>query len=402
MGAYIPSSSTPVATPINVVTKDFKFPQVLRGNLAADQKLIWGLVGTAEFIYTKTLNNPFYTNLNITPGDQGDQSVSIAGTTRPYWTHYLNSNFQQVIELSNTSKGQAMSGTIQVQKPRTQDGWSGSLAYTYGTSNSLTDLASSVATSNWKGVYNINGLNNPALAKSNYDMGSRIVGYITKEFKYSKYASTSFTLIYTGQAGQRFSYIYNVNINGDYVPGTNSTGASLVYIPKSASEANFADIKNSDGSVVTAQQQWTNFQNFIQNNKYLSSHQGQNSVRNGDRLPFENHFDLHIAQNFKIKQYQLQVFFDIINVGNLLNKNWGWSYGTSTSADGLFTASTALFNVVTGAQTQNGTAINPTVNAPAFQFNQNNFTQIKNAYRPYLVEDFTSRWNSQVGIKFSF
>ena len=33
---------------------DFKFPQVWRSNLAVDQRLPWGLIGTAEFIYNRT------------------------------------------------------------------------------------------------------------------------------------------------------------------------------------------------------------------------------------------------------------------------------------------------------------------------------------------------------------
>ena len=47
--------------------KDFKYPQVFRTNLAVDQALPFGLVGTAEFMYTKTLNNIDVKNVNLRP-----------------------------------------------------------------------------------------------------------------------------------------------------------------------------------------------------------------------------------------------------------------------------------------------------------------------------------------------
>jgi hypothetical protein len=121
-------------------------------------------------------------------------------------------------------------------------------------------------------------------------------------------------------------------------------------------------------------------------------------------MPFESHFDLRISQNFLLKGHSFQVFFDVLNIANLLDKNWGWSYSAiGSTSDGFFTASASLFNVVSsGAQTQNGTPVTPTVENPALQFNINNFTNIKGVYRPYQVSDFTSRWNGQIGMRYSF
>ncbi len=212
-------------------------------------------------------------------------------------------------------------------------GWSGSIAYTYGHSTSTNDLTSSVASSNWSSPLTLNGLNNTQLSTSNFNLGSRIVGYVTKEFRYAKHFATSFTLIYTGQTGQGLSYVYGNNILGDKSIGSTSGSNALVYVPKTAAEANFVDIKNGK----TAAQQWTDFQSFVANNKYLSDHSGQNTERNGDNTPFESHFDLRISQDFLMKNHRLQVFFDVLNVANLLNKNWGWAYSAiSSTADGFF------------------------------------------------------------------
>ena len=54
-------------------------------------------------------------------------------------------------------------------------------------------------------------------------------------------------------------------------------------------------------------------------------------------MPFEHHFDFHIAQNFFMnvagRRHTLQVNFDILNVGNLFNKNWGLYHQTTTGYD---------------------------------------------------------------------
>lgn len=387
-GAYIPSSVSGTPPVINVIDKNFKFPQVLRANLAVDRKLgIWGLIGTLEAIYTKTLNNANYENLNLSAG--GEDKVTLGPTTRPLWKQRVVPAFSDVIRLKNTDKGYSYSLTAQLQKPYDR-GWSGMIAYTYGRTKSITDLTSSVAYSNWRFAYATNGLNHLDLANSNFDMGSRIIGNITKEIKWSKNFATNITLIYTGQSGQRISYLYNRTITGDDISGLTSN--TMAYLPASAAEANFADISGG----ASAAQQWDDFQKFAAANPYLKDNLGKNSVRNGDRMPFEHHFDLRIAQDFVLGQHKLQVFFDVLNVGNLLNKDWGRAYTLANQSANLFSVLTS------GAQKQNGTAFTPTAAKPALQFNINNMNNIEGTFRPYTVSDFASRWNSQIGARYSF
>ncbi|MBO9618112.1 MAG: TonB-dependent receptor [Niabella sp.] len=409
MGAFVPAPSAAKGSVINVIDKNFKFPQVFRGNLGLDQRLpFWGLIGTVEGVFTKTMHNALYTNINLAQGGTG--TVTIGPTTRPYWGSYVNPDFGNVLYLTNTNKGYGYTLTAQLQKPYSR-GWSGSIAYSYGNGKSLNDLPSSVAQSNWRGPYVVNGLNNPDLSISNFAMGSRIVGFASKEFRYANNkAATTITLTYTGQAGQRLSYLYNNNILGDYTVGSTSGSDALIYVPASASEANFVDIyqKNSAGVnvlVTKASDQWTNFQNLVNNTPYLKDNQGKNTARNGDHLPWENHFDLRVAQSFTFKYgIKLELFATMMNVGNFINSKWGWSYGTGSYPDGFYPTSASILNVVSsGVQTRDGVAVaTPTAANPYFQFNQNNLTNVKGTYRPYYVNDFTSRWNAIAGIKLSF
>ncbi len=67
---YKPTTVTgapPASTNLAVTDPDFRFPQTWRTNIGFDQKLPWGLVGTAEFIYNKDVNGMAYINANL-PG----------------------------------------------------------------------------------------------------------------------------------------------------------------------------------------------------------------------------------------------------------------------------------------------------------------------------------------------
>lgn len=391
LGAFIPATATKPISVINVIDKNFKFPQVFRANLAVDQKLnVWGLIGSLEGVFTKTVNNANYKNINIS--ENGEGTVKLGPTTRPLWTKRTSAAYSDVLLLTNTSKGYSYNLTAQIQKPYSK-GWSGFMAYTYGRSKSITDLTSSVAFSNWRFAYATNGLNRLDAANSNFDMGSRLVGTISKEFRYSKNLATTFTLIYTGQSGQRISYLYSRTITGDDIAGSASGNANtLVYLPKTAAEANFVDISKG----ATASQQWADFQTFAAGNKYIGDNLGKNSKRNEDRTPFEHHFDLRVSQDFILSKHKLQIFFDVLNIGNLVNKDWGRNYTAANQSVTLFTV------VNSGNQTQDGKAITPTTAAPALQFNINSMTDIKGTRRPYAVSDFTSRWQSQLGVRYSF
>lgn len=394
LGSTVPSNTTVPPTTINVIDKKFKYPQVFRANIAIDQKLpIWGLVGTLEAVFTKTVNNANYQNLNLTYFP--DSVVTLGkGVTRPLWTKRVSGSYTDVVELTNTSAGYAYNLTAQIQKPYSR-GWSGMFAYTYGRSTSLSDLTSSVAYSNWRFAYSTYGLNNLDLANSNFDLGSRMVGYITKEFRYANNRlATSFTLIYTGQSGQRISYLYSRNVTGDDQTN-NSVSNSIAYIPRNAAEANFVAFNRTTNGVtssVTPAQQWADFQTFVLNNKYLKDHIGQNTQRNGDRMPFENHFDVRISQEIgMVKGHKLQVYMDILNISNLLNKDWGWSYNLANQSINLFTVLNTGSTPAAGMPTQ-----------PALQFDITRMGSVGGVYRPYFVSDFTSRWNSQIGLRYSF
>ena len=104
-------------------------------------------------------------------------------------------------------------------------------------------------------------------------------------------------------------------------------------------------------------------------------------MRNSNLTPWENHFDFHLSQDFyylKGRGSKIELVFDILNVSNLLNKNWGTSYSSVYNIDLL-----QVNNVTPDAS---GNMIG-------------DFSFFNNAP---VVSDIESRWHAQIGVRVTF
>jgi len=362
---------------IDVFDANFKFPQVWRTNLAIDQKLPWNMIGTVEFLYTKTLNNVNYYNLNVSP----DAAFNLTGAdNRPYYDYTsLDSRVTRVIYGTNTNEGYAYNITAQLQKPF-DNGFTANLAYTYGKSMVLNDGTSSQNSSQWRYMENVNGLNNLDLSYSDFDLGHRVLAYVSYRLEYANHMASTFSLVYNGQSGSRYCYVYN-----DYgdLNGEGENAGNLIYIPASANE-----IKLIDNGDVTAAQQWEALDGFISSDPYLDANRGEYCERNAVHSPFENIMDFRFVQDFYInaggKKHDLQLTFDIFNFTNLLNKDWGRRYYVAYGTYQLLK--------YTGMD-EDGTT-------PTFQY-----TGPESVDDIFNIDDSgltSSRWQGQIGVRYIF
>ena len=365
---------------INVVDKNLKYPQVFRTNIAIDQKLPGGIIATVEGIYSKTFNNINFIDINR----KVDPNFTFTGVDqRPrYQLTRIDPNYDEIIKTENTNLGYSYNLVFMLQK-QFDNGFNAQISYTYGKSMDLNSGTSSVAYSNWRYVNNVYGLNDLRLTRSNFDLGSRITGFISYKKDYAKgMLSTMVSLYYNGQSGQPLSYIYNGDMNGD------GTTNDMIYIPATQSDINLIPITGSKPRTVA--DQWAALNAFISNDKYLNSHRGQYAERNAARSPFQNQFDFRVLQEFKIKigteTNKIQLSFDILNIGNLINKAWGHS---QYAANQQFT----LINYK--GQTPTNTNASAT---PTFTYDASGQT---NGY-PYSLSDINSRWRGQIGLRYIF
>ena len=138
----------PSRSQIDLYADNFKFPQMLRTDFGVDQVLPFGFIGTFEFIYTKTLNNVLWKDVNLRPA-WGNATGS--GDDRPLYTTYKNGIepfYGQIMWGGNTNEGYTYTLTAQIRK-NFASGLYTSLAYTYGRAKSIFDGTSSQNSSQW-------------------------------------------------------------------------------------------------------------------------------------------------------------------------------------------------------------------------------------------------------------
>jgi len=305
-----------------LLSKNFKFPQVWRSDIAVDKQLGagWGL--TVEALFTKDINGAYMFNANQ---KAPDATINLGGSSRPSYSNSaarkLNSSSGNAVVLDNTNLGKSFSFTTQVTKAFNR-GFYGSFAYTYTAAFDVTANPGSQAGSVWSGNPTSLTQNDIELSTSSFAVPQRVIASLSYRFEYVKHLATTISAFYEGSSQGTLSYIYNGDVNND------GNSADLMYIPKNASEIKFVPIPAS-GSVpgFTAQQQSDAFFAFVAQDKYLSKHMGQIAERNGARQPWYNRVDMKLTQdiftNVGKRRNTIQFTADVLNALNLINSNWG-------------------------------------------------------------------------------
>ncbi|WP_068403208.1 TonB-dependent receptor [Pedobacter cryoconitis] len=378
------------ATQVDLIDNNFKMPKTWRSSLAFDYKTENQWKFTVEGIYTKVINDLKFQQINIT--DNPTYLVYDTQHQQPIYAKTpINPLYTNAYLLSNTSKGYRYSVTGQVSKSF-PFGLDVMAAYTYGQSKDLTNGIRNSMESNWQ-LNQALSPNNPQLATSNFDVRNRIISTVNYRFawdKANKYVS-SFSLFYSAQSGSPYSYGFlNTTINGT---GQN---VSLAYIPKAGETVNFfKDIaavpatSTAPGTpAFSAVAQAAAFDSYIDGDKYLKTRRGNFTERNAARTPWNTQLDFRFTQDIRIVEsgkhkHTLTFTYDIVNLTNLLNKDWGVQY---------FSPNT--YNSMASIGLKPGTAGTATT-YPTYTFNKDNASS-------YSKDFFASRFQMQFGLRYSF
>jgi outer membrane receptor protein involved in Fe transport len=321
--AYAPSSVTgnPAASyQLNFTDPGFRFPQVWRSNVAVDQRLPLGLVGTLEFLYGRDVNGVRYWNANL-PAPQGRLSGADA---RPRWTsNRLNSNVTGAFSLGNQDEGYNWNLAASLERAF-QSGFFAKTSYSYGVARNLFDPGTTAAT-NFTVNQQPGDPNRPPLSNASGYPGHNFLLALSYRREYFRIGGTTISTILSGFTGGADSYTATGDLNND---GTSNN--DLLYVQRDPSETQFEQYTAGTGAAArtfTVAQQQAAWDKFVNDSEYLNDRRGGYAERNGVLLPMIWRADVSVAQDvfraFGSKTHNVQVRLDVINATNLLNKNWG-------------------------------------------------------------------------------
>ena len=363
---------------IDLVSTDFCYPQVFRTAIGLDYRYK-GLKLYLDADYSKGLNNIFVENL--VAEDKGDRLFVGGEGSSASATYYTSSpkEFSAVYRLRNTQKGYSWSTTARVEYDfaGAAEGLRLTAAYTYSQSKSVNDGVSAQSSSNWGRTYAVDS-NNPELSNSIYEFPHKVVASLSYSRRYGLFG-TNVMFLYNGHSGDHYSLVYakgKVDVNGDSYKGN-----SLIYIP---TEAEMATMLWDDDTSMEA------FNSYIKEDRYLCRNRGKFAQRNSHSLPFVHRLDLHVAQSFYFEREntginashrnsrRVELSLDILNLSNLICREWGMVYRTSNWA--LSPVTVTDHKAVEGGY------------RPVYKFNGADYTE----------DDITSRWHMQIGLRIVF
>ncbi|MDE2664204.1 MAG: carboxypeptidase regulatory-like domain-containing protein [Gemmatimonadota bacterium] len=327
---------------------DFRFPRDFKASFGIDQRLPAGFVLSLEGIYTRAVNQIAFEDLNIGPaipdserteengftygfgygtrqvfGDPGDGSEFVdpppgepPDAREPIFIpRRVNEAFAQVIRIGDRARNFSYAVSARLRK-QFGDRLSVDVGYAYNRSSDVQSLASLDAIANY-GFTAVSGdPNDPLRQASLFDRPHRLVASATAALP-RLLGGGRLSLLYVGQSGRPYSYVYADDINGDTYPGFGRAldlANDLIYV--TAGGFDFPGGGQAPISGILFEQLMLQEPCLLENRRRILN-------RNACRTPWSNELDLRFSQPFRLGGAEVALTLDVLNVLNLVDSAWG-------------------------------------------------------------------------------
>jgi hypothetical protein len=344
------------AISVDAIDPDFEFPRIMRATLGYDRELPGGIRTSFEAMYSQTLQDVYYLNLNKV------ETGTPAFDGRPTYKNY-STKFRDIPYLTNTTEGEQLNLSLQLEK-RFPFGLYLSGSYAYMDAEATFEGTSSRAISNWQYYPTPGDIYKEVKSRSLFEVEDRFNVIVSQAFKTGSFGH-NVALFYSVQSGAPFSVLMQGDPNKDGY-ATND----LIYVPESGEDI---ILQGATLEQFEAFLGWTG----------LDKYRGQVAPRNSATAPWNRWLDFHYDVELPIKVIRTQFTFDILNLLNLIDKDKG----------AIKYVSNQSFTPINYAGTDSATG------KPIYK---TAFTNSLDEGKAWSTNDLRSRWQLKFGLRLSF
>lgn len=322
-GSIPPGRTDTRSTAITLFDREFRFPQDLRVAAGIDQTLPFGFVASADMVLGVARRQIFLSDINL--GEAIAETRHEDGYTDGFGFHGRSSfgtptidgfatvrraqDFHQVLQLGDNAENRALAASLELAG--TAFGIHARGSYTFTRSIDVQSLTHRDAAANFGSVPVDGDPNAPAAARSDFDRPHRVLLSLSHRLRAT--GGTELSLLYIGESGTPYTYVYDLDINGDAAPGPGITDAfnDPLYVPPALS-----GFPGSLGSAIA-------FGNLLAVEPCLSAWRGLIMARNECRGPAIHRLDLRASHSLQVRGTDVRFIADLLNALRLIGSDRG-------------------------------------------------------------------------------
>jgi hypothetical protein len=303
----------PIPSEVNYFDPSFRFPRNLRLSLGGDVRLPWGMIGTADLLYIRGVNQFDMTDANLQPpsgSSAGEGGRLLYGTFDQFGNpepNRINSTFGTVGRIRNASGERAISVSGQLEK-RFAGGTDVSLAYTYTDARDRMSPGCFNVTCNLPLTALDGTVDHRRLTTSDFSMTHKVtLGMVMN-------APLDFRVgvTYNGSSGLPYGYVVDGDANADGLQFL-GFGNDLVYVPKDSTDI-----------TLEVPEDWAVLDTMIRGDGCLRAQRGRIMRRNSCRGSWTTLLNARVSKVFGTGQgHTLELITDVFNVLNVFDRDWG-------------------------------------------------------------------------------
>jgi hypothetical protein len=291
----------------------------------------------------------------------------------------VNTAFTAAYLIKNTNQGSNSNISVQFTRQSPADPLFATLGYTWGLAKDLGGQNSTTASSGWRFNPTPGDPNTPVLAYADGDRRHRIFASVSYRFDWGMSGlATTVGLFYNGLSGGTYSWVVNGDVNGDGLSDND-----LIYVPKDENDIILMSAASSGTVLPKTDAAYGQLMSVVNGDDYMKDHKGEVLQRNALRAPWSSQIDLRINQEIlTFMGHKLEVTFDVLNLANFLNKEWGWI--RTASSNPFFTTFNSFSPASTGVDAGKARYYWP------------------NPADPSTPSNTASRWAANFGVRYTF